>query len=59
MNREGERKINIRVDMALKRGINHDGNFSAQVANKANIGQSNEQYKQLWDADHPDDPLEI
>jgi hypothetical protein len=59
VNREGERKLNIRLDVALKRGINDDGDFNANIINKANIGLTNEQYKALWDADHPDDPLEI
>ena len=59
VNRHGERKINIRVDSSLKRGINNDEEFTARMRNKNNSTLSNEDYKALWDADHPADPLEI
>ena len=59
INRQGERKINIRVDESLKRGINNDEEFSANIRNRSNSGISDEDYKTLWDADHPTDPLEI
>ena len=57
--RAGVRKINIRMDMSLKNGINEDNKFTAQIVNRNNIDLTDEDYKALWDADHPDDPLEI
>ena len=45
--------------MALKNGINSPGNYQGELLNKERIGLSNEEYKTLWDADHPGDPLEV
>jgi len=33
--------------------------YHGEIVNRERIGLSNEEYKALWDADHPDDPLEI
>ncbi|MBC8332217.1 MAG: hypothetical protein H8E28_09580 [Anaerolineae bacterium] len=59
INRHGELKINLRVDVALKNGINAPGTYSGKITNKANTGLDNTAYKEKWDADNPDDPLEI
>lgn len=59
INREGTFRVNFRADMALKNGINTPGGFQGELMNKERIGLSDEDYKALWDADHPDDPLEI
>jgi len=59
INRHGERKITFRPDPSLQRGINNDDEFTATVANKASFGLSDSEYRGLWDAGHPDDPLEI
>ncbi len=48
-----------RADMDLKRGINAPDAYTGEVANKSRIGLDNDGYKELWDADHPDDPLEV
>ena len=45
--------------MALKKGMNGASAFDGRMNNRANIALSNEDLKELWDADHPDDPLEI
>jgi hypothetical protein len=58
INREGGFSVHFRADMALKNGINAPGNFQGELLNKDRIGLSDEDYKALWDADHPDDPLE-
>lgn len=59
VDRNGTLKVNFRADMALKNGINTPGAFSGQLRNKQNVGLDNDGYKALWDAEHPDDPLEI
>jgi hypothetical protein len=59
IDRNGTLKVNFRADMALKNGINTPGAFSGQLHNKQNVGLDNDGYKALWDAEHPDDPLEI
>ncbi len=57
--RTGEFKINFRTDTNLKNSINATGAYSGTVLNKANIGIDSTSLKELWDADHPDDPLEV
>lgn len=59
INRSGQYKINLRPDMALKKGINGSDAYTGKVNNKENINLDNAGCKALWDADHPDDPLEI
>lgn len=59
IDREGTFKINFRADMDLKKGINAPDAYTGEVANKSRIGLDNDGYKELWDADHPDDPLEV
>jgi hypothetical protein len=59
INRSGGFSVHYRADMSLKNGINSPGAFEGEVLNKERIGLSDEEYKALWDADHPDDPLEI
>jgi nucleoid DNA-binding protein len=56
---DGTFKINFRTDNALKNHINTPGAYTGRMNNKGNIGLTNEEYKALWDADHPGDPLEI
>lgn len=59
VDRSGTLSINLRPDMALKKGINNSSEFRGVMQNKTNAGLTNEQLKQLWDADHPEDPLNI
>lgn len=59
INREGEILINFRADMALKNGINTPSAYDGEIANRENIGLTNARYKELWDAEHPSDPLVI
>ena len=59
IDRHGMLKINLRTDSALKNGINAPGAYSGEIINKANVGLDNAAYKEKWDADNPDDPLEI
>ncbi len=59
INREGTLKVNLRTDNELRNGVNNAGAYVGRVLNKSAIGLTNEEYKDLWDADHPDDPLEL
>ncbi|MBU1750473.1 MAG: hypothetical protein KKA73_22540 [Chloroflexi bacterium] len=59
IDRHGAVKINLRVDTALKEGSNARDAYHGEIVNRERVGLSNEEYKALWDADHPDDPLEI
>jgi len=59
VSREGTFKINFRADAGLKKRINAGDAYSGQMINKNRIGLDNAGYKELWDADHADDPLDV
>lgn len=59
VDRAGHYRIHLRVDAALKKGINIPDTYKGRIHNKQNIGLSNAGYKELWDAEHPNDPLLI
>lgn len=59
ISREGKFRINFRTDTGLKKSINAPGAYTGRMANKSRIGLDNAAYKELWDADHPDDPLDV
>jgi len=57
--RDGTYRIKVRPDPSLVKGINADSAFNGRVFNRDAIGLDNNGFKALWDAEHPDDPLEI
>lgn len=57
--RDGRRRITFSSAGPLRRGMNGEMARTIPVVNAANIGLDNVGLKALWDADHPDDPLEI
>ena len=57
--RNGDYRINVRVDSGLKKGINTTNIYIGKMTHQEHIGFTNEEYKAMWDADHPDDPLEL
>jgi len=59
IDRSGTLNINVRLDVALKSGINNHGGYRGAIVNKSRAGLSNAELKELWDADHPEDPLVI
>jgi hypothetical protein len=59
VNRQGTYKINFRADADLKKSINGPNGYHGRIQNKARASWSNEDYKTLWDADNPADPLDI
>jgi nucleoid DNA-binding protein len=59
IDRHGAYKINVRNDVALKKGSSAPDAYKGAVKNAERIGLDNAGYKALWDADHPDDPLEV
>jgi hypothetical protein len=56
VDRNGRRNITFYADQSLRRGA---ATSDLTIRNHANIGLDNAGYKALWDADHPDDPLDI
>ena len=56
---KGVIKPNYRATARLKKRLNEAGAYRGRIVNKEHIGLDSAGYKELWDADHPDDPLEI
>ncbi len=59
IDRNGEFSVNFRADTALKSGINAQNAYRGGMKNRTNIGMDNQRLKELWDADHPEDLLEL
>lgn len=57
ISRRGLFRVKYQPDVRLRNGINSPGAYRGRVRNAGNIGITNEEYKVIWDADHPDDPL--
>jgi len=59
LGRNGTYRINITPDPVLRKAMNAPGTYTGPIRNAVNIGLDNAGYKALWDAEHPDDPLEL
>jgi len=58
MTRTGRLRVHIVAEGKLVREINAPG-YRGEVANRGRIGLDDAGYKVLWDAAHPDDPMEL
>ena len=56
---DGRLRILYRPDQRLLRTLAGLEGYRGEVANVENVGLDPLQYKALWDAEHPDDPLEL
>jgi hypothetical protein len=56
---DGEYRIHLRLDSELRESINQRDAYTGRVENRGNIGLTREEFKAIWDAEHPDDPLEL
>lgn len=54
-----EPRLRFAPDRGLVRDVQQRGNFTGRVANAERAGWSHAEYKALWDAEFPDDPLQI
>lgn len=59
IDRGGNLRLNFRVDPGLKTAFGRRYEYVGEILNKSRIGWTDEQYKELWDAANPDDPLAI
>lgn len=57
MQLDGSLDIEHRLDRALRRGINM-GRFTHALVNQQNIGKTPDELVALWNAEHPDDPVD-
>jgi len=56
---DGQLVFNYRMDRQLRADFDNLLNYKGEVLHRENIGLSPEAYKALWDAAHPEDPLEF
>jgi hypothetical protein len=55
----GSIKHGYRADAKLKKRNTAQGAYTGRIINGEHTGLDNDGYKELWDADHPDDHLEV
>ncbi len=51
--------VSFRLHNSLRGKFKAPGYFKGRIINRQNIGLTKEEYIALWNADHPDDPIEI
>jgi hypothetical protein len=56
---EGSFSISFRPDPAFANGLNMPGMFSGRIINRENIGKTNQELVQLWNEEHPEDPIPV
>lgn len=54
---EGTFKVNHRADKALTNALNAPGSYLGEIANRENIGKTSDELVEMWNTDHPDDPV--
>lgn len=56
---DGHLRILYRPDRSLIGALDNPQTYLGEIANRGNVGLTPEDFKVLWDAEHPDDPLEL
>ena len=55
---DGAFGVGHRADVALKNGMNGGGEFKGDITGRENIAKSSDELVAMWNAAHPDDPVE-
>jgi hypothetical protein len=55
---DGTYTVNVRPDKDITRAVNMPGAFQGTIINAENIGKTSSELADMWDADHPGDPVE-
>ena len=55
---DGTLTVTHRLDPAIRRAINQPGRFQGRINNREHIGKTPEELVALWNAAHPDDPVQ-
>lgn len=58
INKNGELGMNFKIDKHLKGKMNLSGEFKGEIVNNDMIGKSVEDMINLWNLEHPDEPIE-
>ena len=56
---DGRIRVRFRPDSEYLRALDNLKLFEGEILNAENIGFSPEAFKELWDAEHPDNPMEL
>jgi hypothetical protein len=56
---DGTMHTNVLIDSALRENLASVTDFTGQIERRQNVGLDLAALKRLWDAEHPDDPLEL
>lgn len=56
---EGNIDISVRVDKRILTALNAYGAFTGKVLRSENIGKSTEELAELWNEEHPEDPIVV
>jgi nucleoid DNA-binding protein len=56
---DGTMRTGVLIDSALRDNLMSVTDFNGQIIRRHNVGLDLAALKLLWDADHPDDPLEL
>jgi len=59
LSRGGQLRVNLRVDLDVVRALNAPGAYRGEIRNRSRIGLDDAGFKALWDAAHPEDPMEL
>ncbi len=59
IDREGNLRLNFRTAVRLKKRLAQREQYVGYIQNKTRIGWTDADYKVLWDAENPDDPLAV
>ncbi len=59
MDRHGNLRTNFQAAVRLKNKMSDRTRYSGGIKNRNRIGWTDQEYKALWDSEHPDDPLEL
>ncbi len=57
INLKGELDIKVRVDKRLLQAVRTRGAFHGKIRNAENIGKSTAELVELWNREHPEDPV--
>ena len=56
---DGAMRLHLVPDRRLTRALGNLDDYHGAIANRANIGIGREGFKELWDVNHPEDPVEL
>jgi hypothetical protein len=56
---EGNINISVRVDKRIREALNTGSAFKGKITNRANIGMTSQEMTNLWNKEHPDNPIPV